>query len=82
MLNEYVTTFLSSDELNIIHCNIKSLSLFQNENSISSDFVKAFKVIKTSQIKKNNNDDSELTVQHYKIILNINVKNSETAIVF
>ena len=82
MLNKYVATSLSSDELNIIHYNIKSLNLLQNEDSISSDFVKASEMIKTSQIEKDNNDDSEFVIQHYKMILNINIENSETAIVF
>ena len=82
MLNKYVATSLSSDELNIIHYNIKSLNLLQNEDSISSDFVKASEMIKTSQIEKDNNDDSEFVIQHCKMILNTNIENSEIAIIF
>jgi len=72
--NEYVATFLNSDKLNIIYYNIRSLSLSQNENLISSDFVKAFKVIKISWAEEDNDDDSELVIQHCKTILNTNVK--------
>ena len=82
MFNEYVATSLSSDELNIIHCNIRSLNLLQNEDLILSDFVKAFKVIKTSWAEEDNDDDSELMIQHCKMILNTNVKNFKTAIIF
>ena len=59
-LNEYVATSLSSDELNIIHCNIRSLNLFQNEDLTLSDFVKVFEVVKTSQTEKDSDDDFEL----------------------
>ena len=80
--NEYIATSLSSDELNIIHCNIESLNLFQNEDLTLFDFVEVFEVIKTSQAEEDNDDDSEFMIQHCKMILNSNIENSETAIIF
>ena len=81
-LNEYVTISLSSDELNIIHCNIRPLGLPQNEDLTSSDFVEASEVAKTSRAEEDSDDDSESVIQHCKMILNSNVENSETVTVF